>query len=133
MYAGLRSMIRPRPEPAPGEPRVYGKHVYGNLYDCRVELLRDEEALRKIVIEAAEKGNMTLLDIKSWKIGEGVSVVAIILESHITIHTWPEYAFATVDVYSCGRHTDPEAAFRHIVDALEPKRIEMGSADRSLE
>ena len=72
--------------------RVVGKHVYGNLIDCMNEnLLSDVEELKRIVIEAAEEGNMTLLDVKAWKIGLGVSVVAIILESHITIHTWPEY------------------------------------------
>jgi S-adenosylmethionine decarboxylase len=113
--------------------RVYGKHVYGNLYGCRnSELLRDEERLKEVILEAADRGNMTVLDIKSWKIGEGVSLVAIILESHITIHTWPEYDFATVDVYSCGAHADPLSAFNYIVDALKPERVESGMADRSL-
>ena len=113
--------------------RVYGKHVYGNLYDCDEQLLKDEKALREIVVKAAEIGNMTLLDVKSWKIGEGVSLVAIVLESHIAIHTWPEYRFATLDVYSCGMHTDPEAAFNYIVRMLKAKRVEKGVADRSLE
>jgi S-adenosylmethionine decarboxylase len=113
---------------------VYGKHVYGNLKGCRnTEALKNPETLEKIVSDAAAVGNMTLLDIKSWKIGEGVSVVAIILESHITIHTWPEYDFATVDVYSCGAHTDPVAAFNYIVEVLKPLKIESNLADRSLE
>ena len=114
--------------------RVVGKHVYGNLIDCMNEnLLSDVEELKRIVIEAAEEGNMTLLDVKAWKIGLGVSVVAIILESHITIHTWPEYRYATVDVYSCGSHTDPHKAFEYIVSALKPRKVEMGKASRSLE
>jgi S-adenosylmethionine decarboxylase proenzyme, Bacillus form len=96
-------------------PRIIGKQVYGSLYDCNDNHLRDEEYLRNLVGEAAVEGNMTLLDIKSWKIGEGVSVIAIVLESHITVHTWPEYGFATVDVYSCGKHSDPERAFMYIV------------------
>ena len=114
------------------EVKVYGKHYYGNLYGCNVEKLRDEEYLKKLVTEAARIGNMTLLDVKSWKMGEGVSVVAIVLESHITIHTWPEFAFATVDVYSCGSHTDPQKAFNFIVRELEAKKVVMGSADRSM-
>ncbi|MBP1357736.1 MAG: adenosylmethionine decarboxylase, partial [Sulfolobus sp.] len=65
--------------------------------------------------------------------GEGVSVVAIVLESHITIHTWPEYRFATVDVYSCGAHTDPNKAFEYIVTQLDAKRYTKNEADRSLE
>ncbi|MDT7875114.1 MAG: adenosylmethionine decarboxylase [Sulfolobus sp.] len=112
-------------------PKVVGRQVYGSLYDCDVDLLKDREALEEIVKNAAKVGNMTLLDIKSWKIGEGVSVVAIVLESHITIHTWPEYNFATVDVYSCGAHTDPMKAFIYIVEKLKAKRYTLNEADRS--
>ncbi len=114
-------------------PRVYGRHVFGNLYDCDVNILSNEEKLRETVIEAAKIGNMTLLDVKSWRIGYGVSVVAVVLESHITIHTWPEYGFATVDVYSCGMHTNPDEAFNYIVNVLKPKRVEKKVTERHLE
>ena len=115
-------------------PRVVGTHVYGNLVGCRNRrLLSDPEGLKNVVEEAARRGNMTILDVKTWRIGEGVSIVAIILESHITIHTWPEFDYATVDVYSCGAHTDPVTAFNYIVEALDPVRVERGIADRSLE
>ncbi|WP_075050645.1 adenosylmethionine decarboxylase [Ignicoccus islandicus] len=111
---------------------VYGKHVYGNLYNCDPKVLSDQRKLEEIVINAAKLGGMTLLDVKSWKIGEGVSVVGIVLESHITIHTWPELSFATVDVYSCGSHTDPERAFEYIVRELKAKKVVRGGADRSM-
>ncbi|MFZ8790524.1 MAG: adenosylmethionine decarboxylase [Acidilobaceae archaeon] len=115
-------------------PRVYGYHVYGNFIDCaNSEILVDEEALKDLVVEAAYIGNMKVLDIKSWKIGLGVSVVAVILESHIAIHTWPEYRFATVDVYSCGTHTNPVAAFEHIKSTLKPRIVESGGFERVLE
>ncbi|MCS7107999.1 MAG: adenosylmethionine decarboxylase [Sulfolobales archaeon] len=112
--------------------KVIGKHVYGNLYECDSNILSNAEYLSDVVIKAAREGNMTLLDVKYWKIEPGVSIVAIILESHITIHTWPEYNFATVDVYSCGLHTDPEAAFKYIVNALKAEKCEYKVVDRSL-
>ncbi|MEM0244745.1 MAG: adenosylmethionine decarboxylase [Zestosphaera sp.] len=112
--------------------KVYGRHVYGSLYECDSELLSDPEFLKKVVIEAAHVGNMTLLDVRTWYMGPGVSVVAIILESHISIHTWPEYSFATVDVYSCGKHTDPLRSFEYIVRALRARRYEFNMIDRSL-
>ncbi|OYT61026.1 MAG: adenosylmethionine decarboxylase [Desulfurococcales archaeon ex4484_217_1] len=112
-------------------PKVVGKHVYGELYDCDAELLRNEEMLKDIVIEATRIGNMTLLDVKSWKIGDGVSIVAIVLESHIAVHTWPEFSFATVDVYSCGEHTEPEAAFHYIASSLKARKVIRGYVDRS--
>lgn len=114
-------------------PKVVGKQVYGSLYECDPDILKDREALERIVKDAVTVGNMTLLDIKSWKIGDGVSVVAIVLESHVTIHTWPEYNFATVDVYSCGPHTDPKRAFQYIVEQLKAKKYTMNEADRSSE
>ncbi len=113
------------------ELRVWGKHVYGNAMGCRKEYLMDEQYLRRVVREAVEIGRMTLLDLKSWRIGLGVSVVAVVLESHVTIHTWPEHDFATIDVYSCGKHTDPERAFEYIVKKLEARRVVKGSIDRS--
>lgn len=112
-------------------PTVVGKQVYGSLYDCDSEGLSSPEYLEKLVREAANVGNMKILDVKKWKIGEGVSVVAIILESHITVHTWPEYNFATVDVYSCGEHTDPKASFMYIVNELKAKKYTIKEADRS--
>lgn len=122
-----------RAEVTERKPRVYGYHVYGDLYDCDVNVLRDEERLRSIVEEAARRGNMTLLDVKTWKIGDGVSVVGIVLESHIAIHTWPEYEYATVDAYTCGTHTRPDAAFDYIVSELGAKRVRRGEFERTLE
>ncbi len=114
--------------------RVHATHVFGNLIGCHnIRALKERKLLEKIVEEATRIGNMTLLDIKSWKIGEGLSVVAIILESHIAVHTWPEFSYATVDVYSCGPHTNPEEAFNYIVEMLKPARIESKIVDRSLE
>lgn len=103
---------------------VYGKHVIGDLYECEEEKLKNVGFLVDLVRKAAALGNMTLLDVKSWKIGYGVSVFGIILESHISIHTWPEYSFATVDVYTCGKNSDPEKALDFIAVALGAKRIE---------
>ncbi|MGB9725748.1 MAG: adenosylmethionine decarboxylase [Fervidicoccaceae archaeon] len=128
---GLQLFERKRAEDNKGF-LVYGRHIYGNLKECNKEILMNEEKLSTIVEEATRVGNMTLLDIKTWKIGLGVTVAAIILESHITIHTWPEYGFATVDVYSCGAHTRPREAFDYIAEKLEAKEVEYGEADRSL-
>jgi len=53
---------------------------------------------------------MKLVEMKSWKFGGkkgGVSVIALVEESHIAVHTWLEYNYATVDVYTCGEHSDP--------------------------
>ncbi|KUO86569.1 MAG: adenosylmethionine decarboxylase [Caldivirga sp.] len=113
---------------------VYGTHVYGNLYDCDEEVLRDEVKLTNIVKEAAEKANATVVSLFYYKFTPtgGLSVVAIVAESHISIHTWPEHKYATVDVYTCGSHTDPLTAFEYIAEKLGAKRYSVNISDRSL-
>ena len=116
------------------EDRVVGRHVYGNLYDIEPGILLDEDRLRKIVLDAARIANMTVVEIKSWKFGGskgGVSVIALVLESHIALHTWVEYQYATVDVYTCGAKSDPWRAFNYIVEKLSPREYTVNYADRS--
>jgi len=118
------------------EDTVIGKHVYGNLYGCDPALLNDEERLVQIAKNAVKVSNAKLWEVKSWKFGGrkgGVSVIALVLESHIAIHTWNEYNYATVDVFTCGSHTDPEKAFDYILSELKPKDYIKHRADRSLE
>jgi len=114
--------------------RVVGKHVYGSLYGIPKELAADEDYIRETVLEAVKASGATLLDMRSWRIPGskgGVSVVAVVLESHIAVHTWVEYDYATVDVYTCGEHTDPWRAWRIIVDRLKPQYYTVHYADRS--
>ncbi len=116
------------------QDRIIGRHVYGNLYGVEPERLWDEEGLKRLVVEAAHVANMTLVEVKSWKFTGfhgGVSVIALVLESHIAIHTWPDYKYATVDVYTCGERGDPWKAFNYIVEKLQPKHYVVHYADRS--
>jgi S-adenosylmethionine decarboxylase len=113
---------------------IIGKHVYGNLYGCDRKVLSDVSLLRRLVSEAAELAKMTLIEVKSWKFGGakgGVSVIALVMESHIAIHTWPNYRYATVDVFTCGERSDPDGAFEHICNALTPTKVIKHFADRS--
>ncbi len=114
--------------------QIVGKHVYGNLYDCDPNILSDEEFLRQMVVEAARISKCNLYEVRSWKFGGergGVSVIALITESHIAVHTWIEYSYATVDVYTCGSRSDPEAAFDFIVSQLKPREYTKYFSDRS--
>lgn len=116
--------------------RIVGKHVFGNLYNCPSELLFDEKHLRKTVRDAVKVSGMTLVSLRSWKFGGkkgGVSVIALVKESHIAVHTWNQYRYATVDIYTCGEHSDPEKGFEYIVQRLNPDRVVRHVADRSSE
>ncbi|MEM0345786.1 MAG: adenosylmethionine decarboxylase [Thermofilaceae archaeon] len=113
---------------------VVGKHVYGNLYDVDLSVAADEEKLKRVVLEAAQLGKMRVWDLRSYSFGGdkgGISVIALVVESHIAVHTWIEYRYATVDVYTCGEQSDPFKAFEHIVKALKPRFYTFNYADRS--
>ncbi|MCE4617724.1 MAG: adenosylmethionine decarboxylase [Desulfurococcales archaeon] len=117
------------------EDIVIGRHVYGNLYGIDPEILWDEDYLRSLILKAVEAAGATLLDLKSWRVEAGdkggVSVVAIVLESHFSLHTWPSYKYASLDVYTCGETADPWKAFNVILDGLKPKFHVVHYADRS--
>jgi S-adenosylmethionine decarboxylase len=122
-----------RPEHDVADGQLIGKHVYGNLYGCNSSI-NSESTLRKLVTEAAKVAKMTVWDTKVWKFGGdkgGVSALALILESHIAIHTWNEFQYATVDVFTSGENSDPLLAFDYIVMKLKPKSVTKHFADRS--
>ncbi|MEM3662931.1 MAG: adenosylmethionine decarboxylase, partial [Sulfolobales archaeon] len=92
------------------DPYIIGKHVYGNLYGMDLSKISDEIYIKETALKAAELANMHVVEARSWSFGGvkgGVSVIVLVEESHIAIHTWKEYNYATVDVYTCGEKSDP--------------------------
>lgn len=113
---------------------IIGKHIFANLYDADPNIINDEDFLRNLIKDAARLANMTLIEVKSWKVEGtkgGVSVLALITESHIALHTWVEYRFATLDIYTCGEKSDPWTAFEYLVSMLKPKTFRVNYSDRS--
>ncbi len=110
------------------EDYIVGKHVYGNLYGISREVALDHDFLVETMKKAAELSNATIIEVRSWVIpGKkgGVSVIVLVDESHLALHTWSEYNYATLDVYTCGEHTDPLKGFQYVVERLRPKKYTM--------
>lgn len=105
--------------------KVIAKHIFGNLYGCDKEILSNKNRILKIIRNAAKIANSKLIKILFYKFGRGggVSAVAIVAESHISIHTYPEFSYALVDVFICGKNAKPEKAFEYIVKELKAKKI----------
>ena len=80
-----------------------GKHYLLNLYDCSFVLLNDEQYLIKLLESAAILSGATVIQTIFKKFDpQGVTVICLLAESHISIHTWPEEGKAAVDLYTCG-------------------------------
>lgn len=80
-----------------------GKHYLLNLYECSFVLLNDEHFLMDLLENAAIASGATVIQTIFKKFNpQGVTVICLLAESHISIHTWPEEGKAAVDVYTCG-------------------------------
>ena len=98
---------------------MVGKHCILELYDCDSSKLDDEVFLRSAITQAAERAGATLLNLITHQFQpQGVTGLALLAESHISIHTWPEAGYAAVDVFTCGDHTMPEKACEVLCEDL---------------
>jgi len=101
------------------DPLPLGHHLIADL-DCAQGL--DDVALIEATLRAAaEAARVTLLDIRLHHFGkgQGVTGVALLAESHISIHSWPEHGVAAIDIFVCGSKADAEAGLRVIEQGLE--------------
>jgi S-adenosylmethionine decarboxylase len=99
-----------------------GRHLLLELKDCNKEVLDDLDFLRDCLNEAAIQCGATVVGETFYRFSPcGVSGVVNIAESHISIHTWPEYGYAAVDVFTCGDDVEPEEAAKLITEKLETK------------
>jgi len=110
-----------------------GRHLLVDYWDCDADLLNNEAELVRILIMAAEAAGATVMSTRSHSFEhEGVTAVAILAESHISIHTWPGASYAGVDVYTCG-DSDPLAAHEVLAKALSSRRPEFVELSRGRE
>ena len=96
------------------------KHLLLELYLCDYDKLNDESFLRCALNRAAKFAKATVLNLISNKFEpQGVTAIALLAESHISIHTWPESNYSAVDIFTCGKNMLPELASQHLIDALK--------------
>ena len=109
------------------------KHILFTLKGCPFELLNDEAHIRNVLCTAARVSKSTLLDIASHKFNpHGVTAVALLSESHISIHTWPENSSAVCDIFTCGEQASPRTAAVYMHEAMDADDIIMETFERPL-
>lgn len=107
-----------------------GKHCVAELYGCDHSILDNEKIIIELIRESIDIAGATLLDICSHKFTpQGVTIVALLSESHISIHTWPEEGSSALDVFTCG-DSKPDLALLHIINFLNPTEYNMNCFDR---
>jgi S-adenosylmethionine decarboxylase len=105
------------------EYSTFGRHVAVDTWGVQFDLLNDAEFLKKEMIEAAEVSGATVLSVQSKQFSpQGATVLVLLSESHLSIHTYPERGFAALDCYTCGDHVDPQVAIDYLVSVLKPEK-----------
>jgi len=96
-----------------------GRHILAEFTGCDRKLLNDLHAIKPIIEEAARRADATIVESVFHRYNpHGLSGVVVIAESHISIHTWPEYGYAAADFFTCGEQVDPWKACRYMEEKL---------------
>jgi len=99
-----------------------GKHLLLELKDCDKEVLDDLSFLKSTLLAAASGAGAVVLGESFHRFNpQGVSGVVVIAESHLFIHTWPEYGYAAADIFTCGNSVRPEIAAQILIEKLGVK------------
>lgn len=100
------------------------RHLLLELYDCDAGILNDADSIQALMVQAAHHLKTTILDVFCHRfIPQGVTVAVIIAESHLTVHTWPEYGYAAVDVFTCGDSSTFEEVVEFLADGFRAGRV----------
>jgi S-adenosylmethionine decarboxylase len=113
--------------------RPAGAHLLADLHGIPQEKLNDAATLEDLLRHSAQVAGAQILfsHFHSFGTGQGITGVVLLAESHITIHTWPEYGFAAADIFMCGQ-AQPQRALEVITQALHPSSCEVQTIRRGL-
>ena len=97
-----------------------GRHILVEFLGCCPEIMNDVSAIETAMVNAAQKAGATVIQSTFHHFSPfGVSGVVVIQESHLAIHTWPEYRYAAVDLFTCGETVDAWISFDLLKEAFK--------------
>lgn len=103
------------------EYSTFGRHVAVDTWGVDFDLLNSKELLEAHMVEAAEACGATVLSVQAQQFEpQGATVLVMLSESHLSIHTYPERGFAALDCYTCGETVDPQLAIDYMLAVLKP-------------
>lgn len=131
------SVIAEQPISKPGEYRIdesgfeyAGMHLTLDFWGA--ESLDDEEIVRAAMRNAVAACGAHLLELRMHRFSpQGLTAVAILSESHLSIHCWPENGYAAVDVFTCG-DSDPRKAIPILCEAFKPDHLQVAELKRGI-
>jgi len=108
------------------------KELLVDMYGCEGNL-NDEEYLCRVLEAAAKHAGTKILQRVVQRFSPiGISVILILAETHMSIHTWPEYKYAALDIFLCGEGKNPEDAWIIVKKSLKPRRFKTKMIERTI-
>lgn len=110
-----------------------GTHLVVDAWQSPADLLNDPERIRRAFLDAVSAGEATLIDLCVHQFSpHGVTATATLAESHIAVHTWPEYGYFAADLFFCGSG-NPQRAMEVLTTALQAKQVRIREFPRGFE
>lgn len=108
-----------------------GEHILLEFYGVNNDVLNDAQTLESTLKKSAEKANATIVNSNFHTFSPyGVTGVIVVMESHFSIHTWPEHNYAAIDIFTCSDKMNYKAAIDYLVQNLQPKTFETKIVER---
>lgn len=103
---------------------TYGRLFVADAWGINFDLINDVQFLKQIMVDALIENRATILSVQEHQFTpQGVTILILLSESHLSIHTYPEKGFAGLDCYTCGTTIDPQAIIEQILSQLKPKQV----------
>jgi S-adenosylmethionine decarboxylase len=111
-----------------------GHHYVAEASGCKPEIIGRVETVEQILVRAAEIAGVTVWSISFHRFSpNGVSGVVVISESHLSVHTWPEYGYVALDIFTCGNDAKPEAAVQYALKEFGAASMHITEITRGLD
>ena len=106
-----------------------GTHLIAEFWHGKVK--ENVKDIKRILITAAKEANNTPLEVIVHKFSPyGLTGIILLAESHIAIHSWPEFNYLAIDIFSCGKKTNPQRALAYLKKEFCPRKIEVREIKR---
>lgn len=115
------------------DPIPSASHWFVDCYGCDRDRLDHADRLEQLLMTAAERGKLSVLRSQRHQFHpQGATVLLLLSESHLSLHTWPERGYAALDLFTCGDRADPAAACQTVLEFLAPSHHHTQKIDRPM-
>ncbi len=106
-----------------------GLHLIADFWGGKI--IKNSKEIEKILIESAIIAQNTPLKVSIHKFpNKGITGVVLLAESHIAVHSWPEFDYLAIDIFTCGKKSFPYKALDYLIESFQPQKVKIKEIKR---